>query len=221
MSTTEQKEIDNKTTGIDVNPETEASVINILATIFNPISYMEPSTVRYNIERGCPGGMSKDDRSMRVELGNFIINHFAVIYFGLIANDVFRESIKEAVSVEIALDDKDEAFIADIRKSMKYEEEKQTKPSKGNYVVNFSAYNDDFYRKFNEKLLASFEKTSAFDDVIDDMARELKQDDLLDIGFIASNFMYLYRAVAKNEVFAHYIKSVVHSVEKELGLNNK
>lgn len=218
MSVTEQKNAKGGAPEINVNLDTEASIINLLATVFNPIAYMEPSTVRYNIERGCPGGFSKEDRTMRVELGNFIINHFSVIFFGLIANDVFRESIKEAVSVEIALDDKDEAFVSDIRKDMKMEEEKSAKPSKGNYVINFSGYNDDFYRKFNEKLLASFKKTSEFDDVIDDMAHELTQDDLLDIGFIASNFMYLYRAIAKNEVFAHYIKSVVRSVEKELNI---
>ena len=220
MSETEQKS-NNQTSqipGVEVNPETEVSVINLLATVFNPIAYMEPSTVRYNMELACPGGMSKEDRSMRMELGNYLINHFSVIYFGLIANGVFREAIKEAVSVEIALDEKDADFVADIRKNMKYDDGKPAKPSKGNYTLNFSAYNDDFYRKFNEKVLASFEKTTAYDDVIDEMAHELEQDDLLDIGFIASNFAYAYRAFSKNETFAHYIKSVVHSVETELGI---
>ena len=220
MSANEQKDTVSveKNPDINVNADTEASVINLLVTLFNPIAYMEPSTVRYNIERASVGGFSKEDRSMRIELGNFFINHFSVVYFGIIANETFRDALKEAVSVEIALDEKDAKFIEGIRNDMKYDNKKPQKPSKGNYTLNFSEFNEDFYKKLNGKLLASFEKTSKYDEAMDEMAHELTDENMLDIGFIASNFAYLYRSLAKNELFAHYVKTVVHSVEVQLGI---
>ena len=204
---------------IYVHPVTEGAIISLLSTMFNPIAYMDPFTVRHNILMGCEGGMSKEDRSIDVELGDFIVKHFSVFYLGLIINKEFRESIKDAVCVEIGLEEKSKDFVDSFRKDVMLNcKGKATKHPKGSYVLNFTAYDDDTFRNLNQALLDSFMKTAEYDILLDDMARELTQDDLLDIGFIISNFMYLFRAFSKNTLFADYVQCVLLSVEKELDI---
>ena len=203
---------------VNVSPEAEVAIIDILSGFFNPIAYMNPYDVRYNIERGCPGGMSKDDRTIQAEVLDFFINHFSVIYLGLIVNSDFRNVFIEAISMELSLDKKSKVFIKDIRNQMNENYEKKTQPSKDNYIVDFSSYDDDFYRSFAHRLLTSFDIISKYDDCLNDLSMELEENEMEDIGFIASNFMYLFRAFSKNGVFAHYVSTTVCAVEKELNL---
>ena len=39
---------------------------------------------------------------------------------------------------------------------------------------------------------------------------------MINIGFIVSNFMYLLRAIGKNQLFVNYVKEVVRNVEAAL-----
>jgi hypothetical protein len=199
-----------------VNPKAEAAVIDILATLFNPISYMEPYTVRSNVESACSGGMSEEERTMPSGLFDFLVDHFSVIYFGLVSCKIFRDEVRDAIEVEIALDSKDKTFVSDIRKKMKHGDKRPSESCQRCYVLNLSEYDEDFYRMLNARLLNSFEKINEYDDVIDDMAHNLNDDDLLEIGFIAGNFSYLFRAFNMNEKFFHYVKNVALSVEHDL-----
>ena len=174
---------------------------------------MEPSTVRHNVELACEGGMPRDDRSIRAELANYLMSHFSLLYIGLIINKEFRDTFVEAVSVEIALDDKDEEFVNNIRKDM---QDGRPKTSKGNYVINLSSYNEKVYQKLNGKLAESFDKVIQFNDAITEIAADLTDEECSEIGFVASNFMYLIRAFAKNPLFANYAKSVLHTVQEQL-----
>ena len=201
---------------VNVNPSAEAAVVELLANVFTSISYIDASTVRRNIELASEGGMSKFDRSIRVELANYLISHFSLIFVGLIVNKDFRDTFMEAVSVEMALDGKNEAFVAKIRDEMT---ENLPKVSKGNFVLDFSAYNDNIYKKLNTKLSRSFDKISEFDATLDQFASELSDEDKINIGYCVSNFMYVIRAFAKNQLFSNYVKSVVHSVQEQLDID--
>ena len=137
---------------IKVDDVTEVAVVELLSNIFNSIAYMDPETVRRNLELGSEGGMSEQDRSIRMELGNYLMSHFSLIFIGLIVNQDFRDTFMEAVSVEIALDGKDADFVKKIRSEMKDDKVRDTK---GNFVLNFSSYNDKIYRKINGMSLAT------------------------------------------------------------------
>ena len=214
---TESKKTTTENKQIKVNDDTEARVVNFIANLFNPIAYMEPTVMRHNMELACVGGMSKEDRSMRIGLGNYLINHFSTFYMGLITNDVFRQAVMEAVTVEIALDEKNEDFVRETRRSMIHIKEHDA-ASKGDYVLDFGKYNDDFFKKFCQKLADSFTKTEEFEDAENEMITQLLDEEKIDNGFIISNFAYLFRAFAKNEIFAHYVKTVIHGVEKQIGI---
>ena len=199
-------------TMIKVDKVAEAAVVGLLSDVFDSIAYLDAETVRKNVELAA-GGMSKYDRSIRMELGNYLMSHFALIFVGLIVNADFRNTFMEAVSVEITLDNKDSEFVSKIRGEMK---DDKIRDSKGNFVIDFSSYNDKVYRKINGKLSDSFGRVSAFNTTIDTFITELTEDDMLDIGYCISNFMYLIRAFSKNALFTNYVKAVVHKVQSQL-----
>lgn len=198
-----------------VDATTEKAMVELLSNLFSSVAYMDPETVHHNLEMACENGMSKSDRSIRAEFANYCINHYALIFIGLVVNKDFREMFAEAVSVEIALDTKSEDNIAKIRKSML---DGKNHPSKGNFVLDFSRFNDAIYRKINGKLAASFDCIKEFGDTLDDFIEKLSDTDKMDIGFCISNFMYLIRAFAKNQLFDDYIETVISSVQEQLSV---
>lgn len=207
-------EIKNVEAGtVYVDATAEAAVVDLLANVFNGIAYMDPDTVRYNIERMSEGGFSQEDRSIGIELADWFMRNFSLIYTGLIVNKSFREKIIEVVSVELALDDRPEDFVATIREEMK---EDKVHESKGNIVLNLGAFDNEIYKEVNAKLADSFVRISEYNDTIDNMSAELSEDDLIDIGYCVSNFAYLFRAFSKNDGFMVYVKSVVNSVKEQL-----
>lgn len=201
---------------VKVDPIAEAAVVELIANVFNGVGYMDADTVRHNIELATEGGLSKSDRAIKVELANYLLSHFSLIFVGLIVNAEFRDTFKEAVSVEIALDGKSNEFVQKIRREMN--EGEYLGESKGSFVINLSRYNDSIYKKLNGKLSLSFSKITQFDDTVSMLIDELTEDDKISIGFCASNFMYLYRAFAKNLLFANYVKTVVSNVQGTLGI---
>ena len=192
----------------------EAAVIELLTNTFDGVAFMDPDAVRQNIVFAS-GGFSKDDRSMRMELANYLLAHFAVIYAGLVINDDFRNTFMEAVSVEVALDSETPEFVQSVRSEMA---DKNPRESRGDFVVDLSRYDDSAYRNINAKLSSSFGKVVRFGSSIDNFAAMLSDDAMIDIGYCVSNFMYAFRAFSKNAAFAGYVKSVVHSVENTLGI---
>ena len=195
------------------NIVSEKAVIEILAAIFDNVAYMDPGTVRHNIELACVDGMSKTDRSIPVDLANNLINNFAFIYAGLIVNADFRETIKEAVSVEIALDSKTEEFVKQIRGDM---QNSKARYSKNVFVMNFGVYNDAVFKKLTTKIFDSFAKLKQFNAVIDSFCEDLTEEDKIAIGFCISNFMYLIRAFSQNYLITNYVNTVVRSVQYQI-----
>lgn len=196
-------------------PETEYFMLRFLETLFKRISYMDPEIVRFNIEQACSGGMTEEDRTIDTGIAGYFLDHFAVAFCGLISNASFRETVKHTVYLEIVLDERALDCATRIRRKKKYSEDRR---SNEYYTVNFETFDEDIWNAFTSRILNSFEKADKLDDAVDEMARELTKDQKKDIGYIASNFMYLFRAVSRNETFAHYLMTVIDSVEEDLGI---
>ena len=194
-------------------PETEYYMVHFLVTLFNRISYMDPTIVRHNIELGCSGGMAEKDRTIDTGVAGYFMDHFAVVYFGLVSNETFREKVRHTVYLEIALDERGLDCSAAIRKIIKSTDDKH---SGDYYTVNFETYDEDRWTAFTSRILGSFEKTRKYDNALDEMARELTETQMKDIGYIASNFMYLFRAVSQNGKFVRYLMTFIDTVEKHL-----
>lgn len=199
----------------NINAMAEQAVVHLIESIFDKIVYIDPTVVRYNIGLACNGGMSKLDRSMRLERANYLMSHFAHIFVGLVISPDFRDAFETAVRAEISIDGVSDAECEEIRKQMYIAPKK---PSKGAYVIDFSTYNDKYFKLVSAKLFESFNKFVDYDDAIDQAQAMLTVHERLSIGFCISNFTYLYRAFSRNDIFMDYVKTVVSSVNKQLGI---
>ncbi len=102
-----------------VNESAEKAMLRILFTLFNGVVYLDPETVRFNIERGTPYCFSKNDRTINSSIADYLLSNFAWIFLGLVANSDFRDVFVEAVSIEISIDELDRNKVRQIRRDMK------------------------------------------------------------------------------------------------------
>ena len=198
-----------------VNVYAETAVVQLLSDIFLGVAYFDVDTMQKNVSLACAGSTPADLRSIKVEVANYLLSNFGVMFMGLIINEDFRDTFVEAVSIEIALDNKDPEFVKNIRKSMA---SNFNKPSKGNFVINLEGFNESVYKKVTAKLSDSFRRVENYSDAMDILINDLNDRAMLDIGFCFSNFMYLIRAFAKDDVFFNYTRKVIRSVKDTLNL---
>lgn len=191
----------------------ETAVVTLLDNLFRDIAYLDVTTVRHNIGLASEGGMVKTDRLIRSDTANFFMKHFAVVYLGLVISDDFRQEFIKAIQLEMNLDNVSAAKKEFFRNQMRADDDSAVK---SNYLVDLSSYNDDVYKKVNKKLFLSLQSMAEFDDGFDAFSAKLSQNDMINIGFIASNFMYLLRAFGKNYLFVDYVRTFVHSVESTI-----
>ena len=136
----------------NVNVVAENAVVTLLDNLFKDIAYIDVTTVRRNIGYASEGGMTKEDRMIRVETANYFMKHFAVVYLGLVINAELRDEFIKAIQLEMGIDNISEADRKKYRAQMKPDEEDM---SKGNYLIDLSSYNDAVYTKINKKILLS------------------------------------------------------------------
>lgn len=190
-------------------------ISDLIGVLFKDVAYLDVSTLRDNFNLAS-GGMPVSDRSIRAELANYLMSHFGLIYVGLIANQDFRETVAEAVTVEIALTSKTPEFVRHFRHNML---DGTAKQSKGNFVIDLSKFDVNVYKKISGKLFGSIEKIADLDNAVTSLVNDLDDEAKISIGLCMSNFMYLIRAFAKNELFVKYVKTVIHEVEVTLNIH--
>lgn len=205
----------SKTSEVQVNRLSEEAVVRLIASLFNFTAQMDPEAVRRNIELAS-GGMPVEDRTIRAELANYMLSRISLLTFGLIMSDDFRDTMLDAVRMEIQLDSESGVFVSEIRADMA--RGVRVRPSKGSYVIDLSRYNDSTFKFISGKIAASAEVCSPFDREINEAAKKLGPQAQVDIGFIVSNFMYLIRAFAKNPTFTDLVQQVCRDVQRQLDL---
>ena len=199
---------------INVDTTTELAIVNLLASLFDGTAILDADTVRDNIELACEGGFKLEDRQIRFGLANYLMNNFGVIYAGLVLDSDFRYSFMDAVSVEMQMDGLDPEFVRKAREQTRDPKE----GTSGVFTFDFTKFSNDMYNRTVQMITDSFDKIDGFSDMILAAKDGLDDDAMIDIGYVASNFMYLLRAFSKNVLFTDYVKSVVHSVNE--GLKN-
>ena len=212
----EEWQMDNNgNSGVHVNALAEEAVVRMASTLFNFTAQMDPEAMRKNVELAA-GGMPVEDRTVRAEQANYLLSRISVFTFGLVMSEDFRYMVRDAVAMEIQLEGESGVFVQEIRADMA--RGVRTRPSKGNYVVNLSRYNDNTFKFIMSKVALSAEVCAPFDREVQDAARALSPNAQSDIGFIVSNFMYLIRAFAKNLTFTDIVQQVLRDVQRQLDL---
>lgn len=196
---------------IHVNAVTEDMIAaGVIDTMFNDIAYLDPETVRHNLELGCEGGMSKSDRAISSALALYLMRHFGFIYMGLVSNEQFRVLFREAVEEEMTLDDVSEETLKTIRKDMAKGE---SSFGKAKFVIDFGKFNQKTWDTFSGMFSKSLDDMLPWEKEIYELENELDDDAKIEIGFCISNFMYLIRAFSKNLAFANTVREIVDDVQ--------
>ena len=198
-----------------VDSHAECGVLCFLKDIFSDVGFMDADSVRRNLNLGCKGGASEYDRSISMKLADDLLGKFGLIFAGLIVNRDYRDAFMEAVSVEIALCDRDEEFVRKIRRDMG-EDTYGIIDHDHCYVIDLSSYDDEIFRRIAGTISSSFEVIMSYEEAVDVFAADLSEDDRIAIGYIASNFMYLIRAFAHNHLFAEYVMTVCETAASSL-----
>ena len=198
-----------------VHPIAEAAVAEFLENLFGSVAFLDPETVYRNMQMACAGNTAPQDRSLNERTAKYLLSHFALILAGLATNADFRMTFAQAVSIEIALEGKDADFVKRMRTEMR---------SAGGVVqgkaviLNLSAYDDALYKQINRDVADSFKKTKPYHAYVDEAIAALDEEARMQIGFCASNFMYVIRAFAYNGAFLDYVRSVLRSVQEFLDI---
>lgn len=201
----------------NVDSLSENAVVQLLAGLFNDVTYMVHEDVRHNIQCMCEGGFSEEDRTYKAGVINYLITRFSLIFVGLLSNHEFREAFIDAIAMEQNLEDQTPEAQKEIRADMNTVRIKNADAA-GHMLVNFSRYNEDVFKKINAKLLDSFNKLDGYDDAIDEMISHETDDCKTEFGYIVSNFAYLIKAFDKDTVFFAYVSSVLKHVQNTMGL---
>lgn len=196
--------------GINVHNEFEAAVVLFLTSVTGDICSLNERIIYDNFK--VLDSMPVGHRKLRLELGNYLINNFAFIYLGLVVNEDFRRTFFEAISIEVAIDDKSDDFVKDIRAQMGGD----IPLPQGYYVLDSFNYSDAFFDEFCERISGWMDLLVDFGLAIDSFVSELSAEDRAMISFCFSNFAYAYRAFVYNLNFVKYIKSVIETIKIEL-----
>ena len=199
-----------------VNQEFEGRMVRLFVDLFNPIAYMSPEVMHHNFELlSGTVGSTIEDRKIPMPLADYLLEHASTFYMGLITNDIFRNAVLEAVVIEMALEEKNEEFVQEVRYSMMHINE-QYADEIGAYTIDSSRFDKSRFDWFINRLAESFQRTEDFEDAENEMISGLLDEERINNGYIISNFAYLLRAFAKNQVFAHYVRIVIDGVEQKL-----
>lgn len=198
-----------------VDPVSESVVVATLDTFFNDCAMLDPKTVARNMECLCEGKWSKSDRAIAVSLCDKLLKDVSVFFLGLVVNNDFRQEVKTAVTVELGMDSLSPEEISAARKEMSQPKESGFKDKY--YVINLKSYNQKIVDRLVESLAISFDRLTAFEDVVGEFVDELTYEERCDIGFCISNFAYLIRAFSKNDTFAAYTMGVLKDVAEHIG----
>ncbi len=201
--------------GAQANAYTVDLISALIGEYFGNTAATDEKTIRENTALGSEGGFSEEDRTVRGEVVDYLLDKFSVIYLGLLVNESFRERFDEAVRFEMELTGKSRDYVLEMRKRY---QGRLSEPSDYNVTLNFGTFSLALAKNVSVRIRTSMDKIAPFAEEFDSIVREVTDEEAAKIGFCVCNFMYLIRAFDKNPEFESYVRTVVHSVGSGLGI---
>ena len=199
------------------DPIAKEFVKKLINSMFAELAVLSDSIIDENIGLLCEGGMSVDDRTISAEAVNYLTRNCGVLILGLLSNDVFRDTFKEAVGLEITLDERDEDFVKNIRGEMTKNVPFGADSGK-KYVIDLGTFDRKTADRIADNLFEGLNSIKDLEKEFNELSDELTKDQAITIGFSISNFAYFLRAFSHNPAFSAYIRDVVAVVREELDI---
>lgn len=186
-------------------------LVAMMRNMVGGFAILDDKVIEQNLRLASGDGMSMEDRTLSFECVDYIMSNMGLIFMGLVLDENFKDAFVEALSVELNIDQQTPDVKAKAREDMK---DKTPYKSAGSIclgVTSFSpAITDDLMNKLNK----SFDMLDPFAAEFDEEASKLTQEQKIELGFIFSNFMYLIRAFAQNDMFTAYVITVIERVKE-------
>jgi hypothetical protein len=125
------------------------------------------------------------------------------LYFALLVDSQYRQSIKNS-------------YIPMMYKFDKLPGKELSNRS----VVDFSLYNHDVYMSVLKRITNSMNVLDDYKELIDVCAKQLTMEDMIDIGYIVSNFGYCIKALSVDKHFALLISDMIWLAKSKLDVMN-
>jgi hypothetical protein len=191
---------------------TAKDFIHILVSAVNGFALLSEDVIDKNMKMAI-SGLSNEERTISFECVDYLMSNLGVIIMGLVLDNTFKESFKEAVMLEMQLDTESPESRAKKREAMK---DKKAYTSAGSIVIGVTSFTPVIEDELMNKMQHSFDMMDAYSDEFDTEVAKMTEDRKIEYGFIFSNFMYLIRAFTHNDLFMSYVITVVEKVKDTL-----
>lgn len=187
------------------------SFVTMLRSMVGPFTILNDSVIQKNLDMAFGVGMSNSDRTIPFETIGYIMFNASYILMGLVLDSDFKDAFMSAVLVEMSLDEKSPEEVKKARKDMSTVDDISHEGYLTIGVTSFMPAVRDHLLRMMDK---SFEALSPYADEFDETVDKLTNDYKLELGFIFSNFMYLFRAFGHNGVFVSYVITIVEKMKE-------
>ena len=183
-----------------------------------PLAYTNDRVIRDNLRMAC-GGMSIEDRTISKPLADYLLDNYFLIVAGLEMDGKFRDAFKDAIVVEMRIDNKmDEEEAVLLREKMRESASKKIhddfyRIDLDYYEINLSGIDDSIYTAISDRMENSIERLIPYVKELDDEIENLDEEAFYINGFILSNWMFLIRAFIRNPWFTEYVITVIDKVK--------
>ena len=197
----------------------EEYIKKLVLSVFSGIGFISEKVLTENVAYLSGEGFLPEERTIDKSLADFMLNNFGTVLLGLISNQNFRNAFKAAAGTELGLDSKDETFIKSVREEMSKGEKpwQETEP----LTVDLGTFDPETAADIGDAIAKSIDGIKEYSSEFDELVSELTKDQKIDIGFAASNFGYIIRALSQNPIFRNYVRDIVVSVNEQLGINKE
>jgi hypothetical protein len=198
--------------------EAAAGLVSLIKDMTGGFAVLSDKVLQQNIEMMMNPDIPLEDRTISLFQLDYLATHVAHILMGLVFEDKFRQTFVDALNIEIKLDEETPEDRRRIRAGFNLGGDLNRTGSITLGLTELSASARD---AVNAKVAKSFDMMEPFKQEFDAAVGKLAIEKRVELGFIFSNFMYLLRAFAQNEVFFSYVTNVVDRVKESLTPDDK
>ena len=186
--------------------------VSAMINVVKDFSLLSEDVIKKNLDMATKD-LPNSDRTISFECVDYLMSNLGVIVMGLVLDNAFKESFKEAIMIEMQLDTESPESKAKKRKAMKDTKDYE---SAGSIVIGVTSFTPAIEKSFMDKMQHSFDMMDPYASEFDEEVSHLSDDRKIEYGFIFSNFMYLIRAFTHNDLFMSYVITVIEKVKDTL-----
>lgn len=186
------------------------TLVSMMRNMVGGFAILDENVIVQNLKLASGEGMTMEDRTLSFECVDYLMSNMGFIFMGLVLDKNFKDAFVESLSVEMSIDQQAPDVKARARDAMK---DKKPYKSAGSICLGVTSFSPAISADLMNKMNKSFDILDPFAAEFDEEVSNLTHEQKVELGFIFSNFMYLIRAFAQNDMFMAYVITVIEKVK--------